>query len=204
MLTIGGERLELARLAMGPGADRDLVLCAGGLVLGIVASLLWPAVGHPLLGLALLVLVGWLAFHDVARRTITGTGLPRFAGACMLAGYAWLAVAGALWLTAGPTVTGARYDAVVHAVFLGFTLSMILAHAPVILPAVLHRPLPYTPVLYVPAVLLHGSLVLRLWIGDALGIHVAWQIGGVLNVTALLLFVVVAASASLRAARRTA
>ena len=43
------------------------------------------------------------------------------------------------------TLLGPAYDAVVHAVFLGFTLSMIMAHAPVILPAVLRRPLPYRP-----------------------------------------------------------
>jgi hypothetical protein len=29
----------------------------------------------------------------------------------------------------------------------------------------------------------------RLWLGDALDVHRAWQVGGVLNVVALLLFV---------------
>jgi len=38
---------------------------------------------------------------------------------------------------------GGGYDAVVHAIFLGFVISMVMAHAPVILPAVLRRPLPY-------------------------------------------------------------
>ncbi|BFO21058.1 hypothetical protein SHKM778_74460 [Streptomyces sp. KM77-8] len=44
-----------------------------------------------------------------------------------------------------------------HAVFLGFVMSMIMAHAPVILPAVLRRPLPYHPGLALAAWLLHGS-----------------------------------------------
>lgn len=188
VLTIAGERLELARLAMGPGAGTRLVGLATAVVVSVVASLLWPAT-TPLLGAALLALVGWLAVHDVARRTVRSTGQVRFMAASMLAGYAWLAVAATVWLVGGPTTGGTAYDAVVHAVFLGFTMSMIMAHAPVILPAVLRSPLPYHPVLLVPAVLLHASLVLRLWVGDALGSATAWQVGGALNITALLAFV---------------
>jgi len=203
VLTIGGERLELARIAMGEGAGRVLVLLSGGLVAGVVASLLWPQVGFPVLGLAILVLVGWLAAHDVARRTVKAAGLVRFMAGCMLAGYFWLAVAGTTWLVGGPALEGARYDVVIHAVFLGFTLSMIMAHAPVILPAVLRRPLPYHPALLAPAVLLHLSLALRLWVGDALGVRIAWQAGGILNVTALLLFVALAAWSATTASRPT-
>jgi hypothetical protein len=202
VLTIGGERLELARLAMGPGAGTTLVLLSGGLLAGIVAALLWPGAGTALLGAALVALVGWLAAHDVAWRTIRATGLPRFMAGCMLAGYAWLGVAGAVWLLAGPVSSGEGYDAVIHAVFLGFTISMIMAHAPVILPAVIRRPLPYHPVLIVPAVLLHASLLLRLGVGDAHGVAAAWRWGGVLNIVAVLLFVLLAAGSVLLAGRR--
>lgn len=202
VLTIGGERLELARLTMGPNADRSLLLLSAALAAGVVTSLLWPRVGYPLLGLAVAVLVGWLAAHDVARRTMRSSGLPRFAAGCLLAGYCWLAVAAAIWLVGGAAADGPRYDAVVHAVFLGFTMSMIMAHAPVILPAVLRRPLPYHPVLIVPAVLLHLSLVVRLWVGDALGIPLAWQVGGILNITAVLLFAALAAWSAFTARRR--
>jgi hypothetical protein len=118
----------------------------------------------------------------------------------MLGGYLWLGVAGGVWLLGGTAYDGARYDAVVHAVFLGFTLSMVMAHAPVILPAVLRRPLPYHPVLWVPLLLLHSSLAARVWLGDALGVSGVWQVAGVLNVAALLLFVVVAAWSVLGAA----
>ena len=198
VLTIGGERLELARLAMGPSAGRDLVLLATAVLVSVTASLLFPAVGGPLLGLSVLALGGWLAWHDVARRTIRARGLTRFMAASMLAGYFWLAVAGTTWLLGGTVTEGAGYDAVVHAVFIGFTLSMVMAHAPVILPAVLRRPLPYHPALWAPLVLLHASLALRLWAGDALGVPPAWQVGGFLNVTALLLFPAVAAWAVTR------
>ena len=202
LLTIGGERLELARLAMRPDAGQRLVLLASALSAGVVASLLWPVVGYPLLGLATLAMTGWLSFHDVARRTIRSSGLPRFMAGCMVAGYSWLVVTAFIWLLNGPAVDGAAYDAVAHAVFLGFTLSMILAHAPVILPAVLRRPLPYHPVMIVPAVLLHLSLLLRLWVGDGLGVRLAWQIGGVGNIVALLLFVLTAAWSGATAERR--
>ena len=200
VLTIGGERLELARLAMGAGAGTTLLLLATALVVGTVATLLWPDVGHPLLGLALLALTGWLARHDVARVTARSAGLPRFMAANMLTGYVWLAVAGGIWALTGTAYDGPAYDAVVHAVFLGFTVAMIMAHAPVILPAVLGRPLPYHPVLIVPAALLHASLVLRLWAGDALGVAAARQVGGVLNILAVMAFVVLAAWSAARPA----
>jgi hypothetical protein len=196
VLTIAGERLELARLVMGPSAGSRLVLAAAGVVVGVLAALLWPVPGTALLGVAFLALTAYLATHDVARRTVRTSGLTRFMAGNMLAGYAWLGVAGSIWLIGGPAVDGPPYDAVLHAVFLGFTLSMIMAHAPVILPAVARRPLPYHPVLAVPALVLHGSLVLRLWVGDALGDHDAWRVGGVLNIAAVLLFVVLAAASS--------
>jgi hypothetical protein len=193
VLTIAGERLELARIAMGPHAGTRLVQLTATLLAGVVASLLWPELGHPLFGLALLALVGWLARHDVARLTIRTTGLTRFMAASMLAGYAWLAVAGATWVLAGPAYDGPAYDVVIHAVFLGFTMSMIMAHAPVILPAVLRRPLPYHPAMLVPAGLLQVSLAIRLWGGDGYQLDAALRAGGVLNVAALLGFAGVAA-----------
>lgn len=202
VLTIAGERLELARIAMGPSAGLRLVPLASGLIAGVVAALLWPRPGTALLGAALLALTGWLAAKDVARRTIHASGLTRYMAGCMLAAYCWLGVAGAVWLLGGPAMDGVRYDAVLHAVFLGFALSMIMAHAPVILPAVLRRPLPYHPALIAPAALLHASLALRLWAGDALGSHGAWVIGGVLNIVAVLSFLAVAVGSTIRGSRK--
>jgi hypothetical protein len=79
---------------------------------------------------------------------------------------------------------------------------MVMAHAPVILPAVLRRPLAYHPALLGPLALLHASLALRLWVGDALGHPMAWQVGGVLNIVALLGFLTTAAWAVGRRPRR--
>lgn len=201
-LTIVGERIELARLAITDTQARVAAMLASGVLVAVVAATLWPGVGHVLLGGSLLVVVACLVRYDVARRTATASGLPRFVAWSLLAGYAWLAVAGALWLVLG-AVSGPGYDAVVHAVFLGFTLAMIMAHAPIVLPAVLRRALPYHPAMWAPMALLHTSLVLRLVGGDAHGATWALQTGGTLNITAVLGFLLVAVwSASRRAAHR--
>jgi len=101
----------------------------------------------------------------------------------------------------GRSAHGSAYDAMLHAVFLGFVISMIFAHAPVIVPSVLGRPLPYNRWFYVPLVMLHVTLLLRLVGGDAMHNKVSWQWGGSLNEVALLLFVGLAAGAVIRAAR---
>lgn len=193
ILTISGERLELARVALlAPHAEMLAVGASALVAVGVLAAMLWPVAGYPLLGVGMLVLTAWLTRYDVARRTVTSTGLPRFMAVCLLTGYAWLAVAGGIWLAVGAAVAGPWYDAAVHVVFLGYVMSMVMAHAPVILPAVLRRPLPYRPVMYVPVLLLHTSLILRVAVGDGRGVTWAWLAGGVLNILAVVAFVAVA------------
>lgn len=200
ILTISGERLELARVAfLSARAQGQALWIAVSIAVGCVAALLWPVVGYAVLGLAVLALCGWLAMHDVAKRTIRSTGLTRFMAACLLAGYVWLTVAGLIWLLHGATPSGVAYDAVLHAVFLGFTISMIMAHAPVILPAVLRIQLPYNPLMYVPAAILHITLLLRIAVGDARDLPTMVQVGGVGNIVALLLFVVLMVGTAVRA-----
>ena len=202
VLTIAGERLELARVILLASATVGQLLgLAAMITIGTVLTLLWPVVGYPVLGLSLLALVGWLVVHDVARRTIRAKGLTRFMAGCLLAGYVWLAVAGAIWVLAGEVTDGPAYDAVIHAVFLGFRMSMIMAHAHVILPAVLKVRLPYHPVMIAPPVLLHASLLLRLVVGDARALDLARQIGGALNVVALLGFAAITAGSAIWAGR---
>jgi hypothetical protein len=123
----------------------------------------------------------------------------------LLAGYVWLVVAGATWLMAGDLHrSDGTYDVALHAVFLGFVMSMIFAHAPVIVPAVLRVRLPFRSWFYAHTVLLHAALLVRLVGGDALGNRVAWQVGGVGTELAILLFLAVSITAVLRARRREA
>lgn len=206
ILTIVGERLELARLAMlGTRAEALLIVVAGAMVAGTVATLLWPAPGYALLGATLLAAVVWLGRFDAARHTVRATGLPRYMAVCLLAGYAWLLVPALTWLLVGQVDPGDSvrgYDAVVHSVMLGFVMSMIMAHAPVILPAVLRRPLPYIWPMYGPVATLHLSLLLRLAVGDTRDMQWAVQAGGVLNIVAVLGFIAVAVYSGTHATSR--
>lgn len=129
----------------------------------------------------------WLLRYDVARRTLRKGGLARFIAACLLSGYFWLAAGGLMGLIFGGVMAGPSYDAMLHAVFLGFAFSLIFGHAPIVFPAVLGVPLAYHPTFYLPLSLLHLSLTLRV-AGDLLGWWAARQWGGLLNVVAVLLF----------------
>ncbi len=198
ILTIAGERLELARISPVVDARAERLGLGAALLLLAAAAIapLWPMPGYPLLGLALALLVAWLFRYDVATRLVGTSGLPRYMAACLLAGYVWLLVPAGIWLVAGGVSDGPAYDAALHAIFLGFVLSMIMAHAPVILPAVLRKPLPYRPFLYLPAALLHASLLVRVIGGDAWGSVDALRWGGALNVVSLLLFAALAVTSA--------
>lgn len=199
VLTITGERLELSRMTGTSRRARLLFVGAAAIfAAGLLASLAAvPAAATPgepvpvgirITGAGLIALAAWLARYDIARRTIRGRGVTRYMAAALLAGYVWLAVGGGLWAGIGQMADGPAYDAQLHAIFLGFVMSMIFAHAPVIVPSVLGRPLPFGPALYAPLVLLQASLVLRLAGGDWAGSTGAWQWGGSLNEVAILLF----------------
>ena len=87
----------------------------------------------------------------------------------------------------GGVAAGPRYDALLHAIFLGFVFSIIFGHAPIILPAVLGVPLAYHPAVHLHLVLLHLSLLLRVG-GDLAGWWAGRQWGGLLNAVVLLMF----------------
>lgn len=190
VLTIVGERLELSRFLRPSSSSRPLFAAAVGLfVAGLVRSSLAPAYGHWLLGAGMVALAAWLARFDIARFTVRQHGLPRFAAVCLLGGYVWLAAGGVFAMLAGhwPAVAELGYDAMLHAVFLGFVFSMIFAHSPIIFPAVTGLRLPYRRIFYAHVVLLQFSLLWRIG-GDCAGSFVAYHWGGLLNVAAVLLF----------------
>jgi hypothetical protein len=203
-LTIAGERLDLSRFQRQETSARPLFLAALALFLGgVVLSAFSQIWGERLLGAGLLALAGWLARFDIARRAVSQAGLPRFMAVCLLSGYAWLAVAGVLFLFKGPLQSGGSYDAALHAFFLGFVFAMIFGHAPVIFPSVLGRPVACNARFYAHLALLHLSLVVR--IVGALAAWPEWrQWGGVLNGVTLVIFLANTVSAMLLQPARTA
>jgi hypothetical protein len=200
VLTIAAERLELSRfLPPSPAANATFA----AILLVIVAGLGgaredW---GAPAFAAGLLGLAAWLIKQDLARRTIRSRGLTRYIAACLLSGYAWLAVGGAVILAAGGLAPGSpSHDAAIHAIAIGFVFSMVFGHAPIIFPAVLRVKMPYHRAFYVPLALLHGSLAVRL-AGDALGAFGVTRIGGLLNAVAIAAFIACALTAVARGRR---
>lgn len=203
VLTIVGERLELSRLSQPPPRVRVLLLGAVALfVAGVLVNLWALTAGWTIAGAGLLAQALWLARFDLARRTVRTTGLPRYVAVCLLTGFAWLGIGGALWGWHALAPAAFTYDAAVHAVFLGFVLSMVFGHAPIILPAVLRVRLDYRPSLYVPLALLHTTLALRV-VGDLAGSIAVRDVAGSANVAAVVVFAAVALS-SVRSARAPA
>lgn len=197
VLTIAAERAELAQLTMGPAADRTLLGLAAALTVAILAALTMPAIGGRLVGVVLLATAAWLLAHDVVRHQLRLTGQRRYLAAALLAGYLNLALAGAALTWSGLTADRAGYDVVVHGVFLGFAVSMVMAHAPVILPAVLGRNLPYRRVLWLPLALLHAGLAVR-FTGAFAGADLLWRLGGVVTVVAMVVFLLTAVTLVVR------
>ncbi|HSN32733.1 MAG TPA: hypothetical protein VLU41_08620 [Ideonella sp.] len=193
VLTIAGERLELSRfLPPSPRAKQVFALLLAVVVAGAVAAP-WNAQGF---GVGLLGLAAWLLKQDIARRTVHGKGLTRFIAVCLLAGYGWLALGGAL-LALGATPGSLAHDAALHAITLGFVFSMVFGHAPIILPAVTRFALPYHPIFYAPLALLQASLVVRV-AGDALADLDVTRAGAILNALALAAFLINTVAAVLR------
>lgn len=193
ILTIVGERLELSRVRrLTRTSENLLVLTVGIYLAGAALTIFDLGIGVRVLGLGAVLMAGWLLRYDIARRTIRQRDLPRYIAACLLAGYGWLGFGGLLAIWQGAIYAGPVYAAVLHAFLLGFVFSMIFGHAPIIIPALTGLQLKYSPVFYVHLVLLHVTLVYRMY-GNLFGDFSAQQLGGLLNVVAVLLFIVVMA-----------
>ena len=198
VLTIAGERLELAQVLLPARVRLGLVGASGLIVAGLLLSLARALPGVQVVGVGFVGLAAWLMRYDVARRTLRRGGLARFSASCLLVGYLWLGAGGLVWLL-GPSGFPSLYwyDAMIHTVFLGFVFSMIFGHAPTIIPAVTGIAIPFERAFYLHVGILHGSLLLRV-VGDVASSPDLRAWGGLLNVVAILLFAIV----TVRAARR--
>jgi hypothetical protein len=162
-------------------------LTAGGYVAALLLAGLAPEPGVRLVGVGMIALAAWLLRHDIAWMTIRRPGLPSFVAVCLLAGYVWLMVGGIIAILAGPVGAGPTYDALLHAVLIGFGFSMIFGHAPIIFPAIIGLPIRFHPIAYLPLALLHESVAARI-VGD-LGADSSLRMqAGLMNVIAIALY----------------
>ncbi len=200
VLTIIGERLELSRLT--PHYRGWSISVIIGFAIVIVAAAIVSAAdlafGSKLAGMSFVGMAIVSANGDVARRTIFTTGVTRYMAAALLAGYVWLAIGGLVWWIQGLSPGRAAYDVALHAIFIGFVLSMILAHVPVIVPAVAQIDLPYRSIWWSALGLLHASLIVRV-----IGVAVRWPTvriwGAEGNVVAIISIIAMAAGSAIGA-----
>jgi hypothetical protein len=190
VLTIAGERLELSRV-LRPSKTQQILF--GGIVCvymaGIVLTLFNLQLGTRLSGLGLLLLPLWSLRNDIAWRNVRHKlPLTRYIAWCLALGFVWLGIGGGLSLVFGAQAAGLRYDAALHAVFVGFVISMIFGHAPIIFPAILGVPIIFQPAFYIHLGLLHISLLLRV-IADYANLYTLRMWGGLLNEAAIILFI---------------
>jgi hypothetical protein len=191
VVTIAGERLELSRsLGRSRWATTLFLMAIALLAAGIALEV-------RMAGIAMALTAVWLLRFDLARRSVTATGLTRYVAVCLMVGALWLFIGGALAAALGEIVDLLRYDAILHSVFLGFVMTMIFAHAPIVLPAVVGETIEYRPRLYLPLILLHATLILRV-AGDLTAWLPGREWGGLGNVAAILAFMVNSATLARR------
>lgn len=195
VLTVAAERLELSRLLAPPRSSQVIFIVAIVFIIVGVARGELAADAAPFLGFGLLAATIWLIKHDIALRTIRLRVQPRFTAACLLAGYFWLGIAAIILLVAPPGTNGLSYDASVHAITIGFILSMIFGHAPIILPAVASLRIRYSSMAYAPLALLHLSVLIRIG-ADLSGQHELRALSGPVTIVALASYAGVLAIAS--------
>lgn len=189
VLTIVGERLELSRVLRPSAAARQIF--TGILVVYLVSLVVYlfnMQWGARLNGASLLAFSLWSLRNDIAWRNLRhNLALTRYIAWCLALGFVWMGLGGLISLRLGAQVAGPGYDAALHAVFVGFVISMIFGHAPIIFPAVLGVQISFSPLFYIQLILLHVSLALRV-MGDLVNQHPLRLWGGLLNEVAILVF----------------
>lgn len=177
LFTIVGERLNLTRFLPVPKkAAIELYIWFGVL---IVSSFLYHFGFAVVVSLCLWGVAQWLLRNDIALINIKRDSHYKFLGAALIGAYIWLFITGGLGLIKSDNPW--LYDALLHAFFVGFVLSMVLAHAPIIFPGLLQiRQRPFHPVMYFWLIVLHASLFLRIY-GDLSESYGLRKWGGLFN-----------------------
>jgi hypothetical protein len=186
--TIVAERLELSRVLTPPRtANVVFLVLVAAFVLGATLGIL-ERPGRTIAGIALIGVVLWLARYDLATRTVRMAGQPRFMALAMLLGYLWLAISAGLLLLW--TSSAFEYDMILHAVFIGFVLSMVMGHALIIFPGLTGVELRYSPWLFAPLLVLHLGLAVRT-LGGLLELGALRSASGPMVLVALISFATV-------------
>lgn len=186
-LTIAGERLEFSRFLNISGTKQTVLVI---LLLLFVAGIVSPfhSIGGYILAFSMIGCSVWLLKYDMAKHSLKKPGQTFYNGVLLITAYIWLGITG-LFMAYG-SYFGLLYDAALHTFFLGFVFSMIFAHAPMILPAVLRlKANLFSPSLYIWFVFLQATLLLRIS-GVFFATAPYKQLAGLLNGIAIIGFFV--------------
>lgn len=188
VLTIVGERLELSRVTRL--TRQSAYLLAGAVavyVTGVLVAIFSLGTGIRIAGAGMVLMALWLLRYDVASKRLGAADLTRYIALCLFSGYIWLGIGGLIGIGFGAVYAGYQYDAFIHTLVVGFILSMVFGHAPMIFPALTGRHITYSPIMYLPLVILHLSLIIRL-ISDFSGSFEGRMTASLINAAAVILF----------------
>jgi hypothetical protein len=187
VLTVAAERLELSRLLKYPPITVTLFFIPA---ICVLVGAMFGGIESPLFGIGLLTMAVWMLRYDIAFHTVRLRGQVRYFAAAMLCGHIWLVLAG-LSVLATPWLER-PYDLAIHAICVGFALSMVFGHALIILPAITGIRLSYSPWLYAPLGVLQVAVFLRA-LSDTLGLSSGRLESAYLTAGALLAFALILA-----------
>jgi len=161
VLTIVAEGLGGRGLpSFGRASAAALLACVMLLIAGAIFGM-YDANGARFLGAGLVALSLWLFRYDIARGGPRLAPHRQFAAFAMFAGYLWIGLAGCALILAPPAVAPYGYDLALHAILIGFVLSMAMGHSVNAIPAITGAAAPFHSAMYVGLGLLHLSVALR-------------------------------------------
>ncbi|MGW8121544.1 hypothetical protein ACV07N_02715 [Roseivirga echinicomitans] len=136
LFTIVGESLKLSSFLKVPKKYKYLLYV---LVLSILVGFMMPfhGIGQTVVAYGIIGVAIWLLSFDMARVLLKRTGHDLYTGVTLTLGYVWLLVSALFMIFVD---NGAfALDALLHSFFLGFTISVVFGHGPLVFPTLLGK-----------------------------------------------------------------
>jgi hypothetical protein len=136
LFTIVGERLELSGFLPVPKWNKYLLIIL--LLVTLIGFMLpYHGMGRTVTASGIMALALWLLRFDLARTLLKKKRQYLYTGLSLTFGYVWLFASGLFMIFVN---SGAfAFDALLHSYFLGFAISMVMAHGPIIFPSLLNK-----------------------------------------------------------------